>query len=189
MHMKSNLKLAVSLVAIVIGFGSQWNCTIQIGNPPNQSGGGGDAQPSAGPGCVNQMPTYTLGEPPSKEEYAIIVKEFKPPKNPAEYERFLAEAQGLSATLRTQRVHNSIWEQFDGAIVVSVGRYFTEKQAEDKLAAIHARGHSKAYVARPRTPKNQPEQPPSPSIDFAGIFALMIIAVLVILGVASQTKK
>jgi hypothetical protein len=192
-HAKSNLRLFFSLLAVVIGFGSQWNCTIQIGDG-GAKGGGGQAQdagsstgPSSGSGCFNQMPAYTLGEPPSKEEYTIFVKVYAP-KKPGDSERFWAEAHGLSAELRAKRIHNSIWPQDDGSIAVSVGRYFTEKQALDKLPALHARGYDEAYVGKPRV-ATPPPPPPPPPPDYAGIVAVLIIVVLVILGVAAQTKK
>ncbi len=188
-HMKSHLKLIFSLLAVVIGFGSQWNCTIQIGdgNKPQEVTQAVPQGPSPSSGCVNQMPTYTLGEPPSKDEYTIIVREFMP-KKPGDFERLWAEAYGVSAELRAKRVHNSVWPQEDGSIAISVGRYFTEKQALDKLPAIQARGYSEAYVAKPKTAKPPPPPPPPPP-DYAGILAVLVIVVLVILGVASQTKK
>lgn len=192
-HSKSNLKLFFSLLAVVLGFGSQWNCTIQIGEqrptPP-----GTDTPPASGSGCVNQMPTYTLGEPPNKDEYTIIAKEFKLSKTtkPEQEARLWAEAQAVSAQLRARRVHNSIWKQPDGsAIVVSVGRYFTEKQANDKLGAILARGFDEAYVGKPIYPKKETGGGGggTVAVDWAGIVAMLVIVVLVILGVSSQTKK
>lgn len=175
--MKSNLKLVLSLFAILLGFGSQWNCTIQFGeaSAPQQEA----APPPPSYGCMNQQPVYTLGERPSKDEYTIIVQEFGAKQS--------AEAHRLSAELRATRVYNSVWPQVDGMIAVSVGRYWTKKQAEDKLRGIHARGYTDAYVAKPKTKAEKKEEEPKP--DYAGLFALMIIVVLVILGVASQTKK
>ncbi len=191
LHVKSNLKLFFSLLAVVLGFG----CTIQFGSGAGQQGGGGQEQAApSGSGCVNQMPTYTLGEPPNKDEYTIIAKEFKLTKatKPEQEARLWSEAQAASAYLREKRVHNSVWKQPDGsAIVVSVGRYFTEKQANDKLGAILARGFDEAYVGKPVYPKprivddgNGPV-----AVDWAGVVAMLVIVVLVILGVSSQTKK
>ena len=186
-HMKSNLKLIFSLLAVVIGFGSQWNCTIQIGEKP--PGGSTETTTPSGSGCVNQMPTYTLGEPPNKDEYSIIVKEFKVKKE-VDYPQFKSAAIAISADLRAKRVHNSVWDRKD-KIYVTVGRYFTENQALAKLPAIQMRGYPDAYVGKPNTDPIEKEDccPPPTTIDWAGVFAMMIIVVLVILAAASQTKK
>ena len=192
-HMKANLKLFLSLLAVVVGFGSQWNCTIQFGNQTPSGGASGEEAVSPSSGCMNQMPTYSLGEPPSKDEYTVIAQEFKIKKSmkEAEIARLWSEAQAVSADLRAKRAHNSVWMQPDGsAIVVSVGRYFTEKQANDKVSAIQTRGYPDAYVGKPVLPKKI-IPPPSGggSTDWAGIVAMFIIVVLVLLGVSSQTKK
>lgn len=178
MHMKSNLKLTFSLVAIILGFGSQWNCTIQVGqqNPPTPQ----VDPPPATYGCMNQQPTYTLGERPSLDEYTIIVQKFKLHEASA--------AHGLAADLRAKRVHNSVWPDGDKTLAVSVGRYWTKKQAEDKLRGLHERGYTDAYVAKPKAPQVDGPPPPPPP-DWPALFALIMIVVLVILGVASQTKK
>lgn len=81
-----------------------------------------------------------------------------------------------------------IWPQIDGSYVVSVGRYWTEKQAEDKLQAIQDRGYPKAYVAMPKTEKDI-KKPPPPSVDVAGIVAMLIVVTLVVLAVATQAKN
>ncbi|NUO80733.1 hypothetical protein HUU05_11685 [candidate division KSB1 bacterium] len=163
----------------MVGFGSQWNCTIQIGEP-GKGQGESPQSPPASHGCMNQHATYTLGETPAQNEYTIIVKEFKA----EDYDRACA----LSAELRAKRVHNMIWPQIDGSYVVSVGRYWTEKQAEDKLQAIQDRGYPKAYVAMPKTEKDI-KKPPPPSVDVAGIVAMLIVVTLVVLAVATQAKN
>lgn len=193
-HMKANLKLFFSLLAVVVGFGSQWNCTIQFGNQTPSGGASGEEAVSPSSGCMNQMPTYTLGEPPNKDEYTVIAQEFeiKESMKDAEIARLWSDAQAVSADLRAKRAHNSVWKQPDGsAIVVSVGRYFTEKQAKDKVPAIIKRGYPNAKVGKPLYPKkkNDRETTGGGSTDWAGIVAMFIIVVLVLLGVSSQTKK
>lgn len=192
-HMKANLKLFLSLLAVVVVFGSQSSCTIQVagcGPPPT-----GTTEEVASPssGCMNQMPTYSLGEPPNKDEYTVIAQEFKIKKSmkEADIARLWSEAQAVSADLRAKRAHNSVWMHPDGsAIVVSVGRYFTEKQADDKLSAILRRGYPDAHVGKPLYPKKKDDtQTTGGEMDWAGIVAMFIIVVLVLLGVSSQTKK
>lgn len=152
MRMKAHLRLSLSLLAVVIGFGSQWNCTIQIGPPaaPQKPAPKPVAPPPAS-GCVNQQPTYTLGEEaPLPNEYAIVVGEFKPEKG--KEAEAAAAAYQLSAKLREKRVFNSIWKKANGTIMVTVGKYGTRKQAEGKLKAIRDRGFPEACVDQPSSP-------------------------------------
>lgn len=180
MQMKAQIRFIVGLLAVVVGFGSQWNCTITIGDAGNK-GGGPPPAPPASYGCMNQHPTYTLGEPPAQDEFTIIIREFKPAE--------AARAYDLSTELRSRRVYNSIWTQFDGSVVVSVGRYWTEKQAEDKLRALIDRGYHMAHIAKPRTPPVGPVRPVGPQIDIAAVVAMLFIVVLVVLAVSQAKNK
>ncbi len=197
MHMKAHLRLLISLFAVVIGFGSQWNCTIQIGPPeaPEKKAPAPAPAPAPVSGCVNQQPTYTLGEEaPHPSEYAIVVGKFKPEQK--------AEAHRLSAELRAKRVFNSVWiKTADGTIMVTVGRYGTKKQAEDKLKAVRDRGYPEACVDQPSSaadfavanaecpdcepkPKPEPEWPP-----ILIMFTIIVIVVLVVAYSTNTTKK
>lgn len=82
-----------------------------------------------------EPPTFSLGEAPSSDEWTIIVGVF--------FNKDVAEC--VSSKLRAQRVHNSVWK-YEDKWVVSVGRYFTAKQAQDKLEAVRARGWPASYV-------------------------------------------
>lgn len=199
MRMKAHLKLLLSLVAVVIGFGSQWNCTIQIGPPAApQKPAPKPVPPPPASGCVNQQPTYALGEDaPLPNEYSIVVGQFKPKKG--QEAETAAAAYKLSAKLREKRIYNSIWEKADGTIMVTVGKYGTRKQAEEKLKAIRDRGFPDACVDQPSSPADfvvpnadcpdcEPQPPKDDSCPECVVVMFLIIVFVVIL-IASQAKN
>jgi hypothetical protein len=130
------------LFFMTMGFGSQWNCHVQVrpgcGCVPPPRDNTPPAPPEAG--CVNSQPTYTSGDR-LRGEFTVIVREFPPRLHSAAYE--------YASALRRRRINNYIFQRRNNNWVVAVGRYTTFDQAEKMQQALIEKGYVNAEVFTP----------------------------------------
>ena len=127
--MRSRLLFLLMLFFMVTGFGSQWNCTCFFGDPPKCPEC--PPPPKSRLGCFQQLPTTYTHDEPRTYEYTVVVGTFGPLQ--------AGRAHKLAAELREKRIYNHVFQEGNGSWVVSVGRFWTEKQAHETVKALQAK--------------------------------------------------
>ena len=128
------------LLLVIMGFGTQPACRVEVGPPTNGPGGGDTAAPPPS-GCVNSQPIYTSGER-LRGEFTVIVGEFPL--------RSRSLAHEYSAELRKRRINNFIFQRRKNKNwVVAVGRFTTYEQADKMRLTLVDKGFDNAEVFIP----------------------------------------
>lgn len=129
------------LFFMTVGFGSQWNCHVQVRPgcgcvpPPDRT-----TPPPPEAGCVNSQPAYTSGDR-LRGEFTVSVQEFPPRLHSAAYE--------FASGMRRRRINNYIFQRRNNYWVVAVGRFTTFDQAEKMKESLIERGYYDAKVFTP----------------------------------------
>ena len=137
--MKSKPLFALLLVAMLFGFGSQWNC-ICVLEDEHKHGSVTPPPPPPSYGCVDRT-NFSIGAP-APNEYTVIVGVF----GHHEY----GQAIELAGCLRKDRIRNFLYQTDEGKWVVAVGRYYNEQRAEQMKRVIQSKGYPHAHVRLPK---------------------------------------
>ena len=143
--MKSQSLFTFMMIALLLVFGTHWNCTIEVDHNRNDTkNSSSSAESQKDGGCAGPQPIHVQGSP-QHHEFTVMVGIFR------DNDRGEAKAIAISSKLRKQRIKNYVYQQQNSCWVVSIGRFIGESKAKKMKNLLISRGFTDASIHRPLT--------------------------------------